>query len=273
MYTIGAFSKLCHISPRMLRYYDSLGLLAPARVDPETGYRYYDSAQLGRLERIQRLSAYGFPLSQVEELLDLDAAALARRIRERRLAVYEELARLRLQVRRMEEELLKMEDMDMISQQYHVVLLTEPPRRVLTLRRTIPVHEIHGLFQDLHALAAELGLRRTGPTQSAYLGQEFHYERMDIEAQMEVDGAAPQVKTLPGGLYAAVSHMGPYSALQRAYTALCAWVGEHPEYQVCGPALERYLKDETDGVPPEELETGVMLPVRLCEPSSGGALL
>lgn len=67
MYTIGAFSKLCHISPRMLRYYDSLGLLAPARVDPETGYRYYDSAQLGRLERIQRLSAYGFPLSQVEE--------------------------------------------------------------------------------------------------------------------------------------------------------------------------------------------------------------
>lgn len=160
----------------------------------------------------------------------------------------------------------------MISQQYHVVLLTEPPRRVLALRRTIPVHAIHDLFQDLHALAAKLGLRQTGPTQSAYLGQEFHHEHMDIEAQMEVDGAAPQeVKTLPGGLYAAVSHTGPYSTLQHAYTALFTWVGEHPEYQVCGPALERYLKDETTGLPPEELETGVLLPVRKQEdaPVSG----
>ena len=109
MYTIGAFSKLCRISPRMLRHYDALGLLHPALVDPETGYRYYDTAQLERVERIRRLSAYGFPLAQVPELLALDADTLALHIRERRRAVCRELAELQLQVRRMEEELRQME--------------------------------------------------------------------------------------------------------------------------------------------------------------------
>lgn len=261
MYTIGAFSKLCRISPRMLRHYDTLGLLHPALVDPETGYRYYDAAQLERVEHIRRLSAYGFPLAQVPELLALDADTLALRIRARRLAVCGELAELQLQVRRMEEELGQMEDIDMISERYHVVMLREPPRRVLALRRTAGVGQIHDLIQDLHALVGELGLRRTGPVQLAHLGQDFDPERMELEAQAEVDGEAPQVKTLPGGLYAAVTHTGPYTAIRDAYGALCSWVGEHPEYQVCGPALERYLKDETCGLPPESFETGVMLPV------------
>ena len=49
MYTIGAFSKLSHVSARMLRHYDAIGLLRPAHVDPDTAYRYYDEAQLSTL--------------------------------------------------------------------------------------------------------------------------------------------------------------------------------------------------------------------------------
>ncbi|WP_374020100.1 MerR family DNA-binding transcriptional regulator [Paenibacillus thiaminolyticus] len=36
---IGDFSKLTQVSIRMLRYYDEIGLLKPARVDELTGYR------------------------------------------------------------------------------------------------------------------------------------------------------------------------------------------------------------------------------------------
>ncbi|CAM5401545.1 HTH merR-type domain-containing protein OS=Streptomyces aurantiogriseus OX=66870 GN=GCM10010251_39740 PE=4 SV=1 [Streptomyces aurantiogriseus] len=39
--TIGAFAKACRLSPKALRLYDELELLRPARVDPDTGYRYY----------------------------------------------------------------------------------------------------------------------------------------------------------------------------------------------------------------------------------------
>lgn len=261
MYTIGAFSKLSHLSARMLRYYDALGLLRPARVDPETGYRYYDSAQLVRLEAIRRLRDYGFSLAEVPELLELEQGELALRLRQRRLDAYRELAGLRAQVRRLEEELMQMEDIDMLKNTYQVILLPDPPRRMLTLRRTIAMSQIHDLFQDLRQEAAKRGLRQSGPTQSAYLGCEFNYEHMDMEAQMEVEGADPGIRTIPGGLYAATTHRGSYETLQYAYNAVCGWLGEHPEYRVCGPALERYLKDETSGAPPEEYETGILFPV------------
>ena len=46
MLKIGEFSKLSHVSVRMLRHYDEIGLLHPQRVDPITGYRLYGEEQL-----------------------------------------------------------------------------------------------------------------------------------------------------------------------------------------------------------------------------------
>lgn len=41
MLKIGLFSKLSRVSIRMLRYYDEMGLLCPAYIDPDSDYRYY----------------------------------------------------------------------------------------------------------------------------------------------------------------------------------------------------------------------------------------
>lgn len=43
MFKIGEFSQFTHISVKMLRHYDDLGLLKPAQVDRWTGYRYYSA--------------------------------------------------------------------------------------------------------------------------------------------------------------------------------------------------------------------------------------
>jgi MerR family regulatory protein len=37
-FRIGEFSQIARVSGRLLRYYDSIGLLRPQRIDPETGY-------------------------------------------------------------------------------------------------------------------------------------------------------------------------------------------------------------------------------------------
>ena len=41
MFRIGEFSRIARVSMRLLRYYDEIGLLRPAKVDPGTGYRGY----------------------------------------------------------------------------------------------------------------------------------------------------------------------------------------------------------------------------------------
>jgi DNA-binding transcriptional MerR regulator len=44
--SIGEFARRSRLSVKVLRLYDELGVLIPARVDRGSGYRYYDGAQL-----------------------------------------------------------------------------------------------------------------------------------------------------------------------------------------------------------------------------------
>jgi DNA-binding transcriptional MerR regulator len=70
MFTIGEFGRLGGVSVRTLRHYDEIGLLRPASVDPDTGYRGYLPAQLGQLNRIMALKELGLSLTQTRRLLD-----------------------------------------------------------------------------------------------------------------------------------------------------------------------------------------------------------
>lgn len=261
MLTIGAFSKLSRVSTRMLRYYDAMALLRPAHVGEDNGYRYYDENQLGELARIERLKRYGFPLAEIRDLLALPEPELARRVHQRRLAAYAQLNDLRAALRRMEDDIIQMEGIGMLQDKYHVIIMEDPAQRVFSLRRTINVAQTHELFQELHRELDRRGLKRTGCTQQLYHGREFSYEEMDVEAQAVVDGEGPGVTERPAQTCAAVTHTGPYEDLKYAYDALCAWLAQHTEYQVCGPAIERYIRDEGEVSSPEELVTGVLFPV------------
>lgn len=260
MDTIGEFAKRSHVSARMLRHYDAIGLLRPAHVAP-SGYRYYDAAQLPVLTRIETLKGYGFTLAQIAELLPLPEEALARRIHARRIAAYEELAGLREALRRMEADIRRMEGNTMVPERYHIIMMQNPAQRVFGIRRTICIGEMHAVFDELYREMEKRGLTRAGATQSVFHGETYSYEQMDVEAQAEVLGDDPDVQILPACTCVCTTHIGPYSELKYAYEAIGGWLAAHPAYTVCGPAIERYLKDEQTACSPEEMETGVLVPV------------
>ncbi|MEW2508801.1 MerR family transcriptional regulator [Streptomyces sp. NPDC046870] len=79
--TIGTFARASRLSPKALRLYDELDLLPPARVDPDTGYRYYALAQLERARLVAWLRRLGMPLAKIRAVCALDAADAAREIR------------------------------------------------------------------------------------------------------------------------------------------------------------------------------------------------
>jgi DNA-binding transcriptional MerR regulator len=76
---IGRFSRLTGLSVKALRHYDELGLLRPATVDPQTGYRSYSSAQVGQAEAIRTLRLE-LPLDDIATLLGTDDPAAVRRV-------------------------------------------------------------------------------------------------------------------------------------------------------------------------------------------------
>ena len=69
-FKIGEFSKLCQVTVKTLRHYETIGLLSSVEVDEWTGYRYYDIAQLRRMNRIIYLKRLGFSLEEITELFE-----------------------------------------------------------------------------------------------------------------------------------------------------------------------------------------------------------
>jgi DNA-binding transcriptional MerR regulator len=67
-YRIGAFSVVGGISARTLRFYDRIGLLRPARIDPRTRYRLYLARQLRELAAIMELKEAGVPLAEIRRI-------------------------------------------------------------------------------------------------------------------------------------------------------------------------------------------------------------
>ncbi|MFI2509436.1 MerR family transcriptional regulator [Streptomyces sp. NPDC018972] len=74
---IGAFATRARLSAKALRLYDRLGLLAPARVDAATGYRFYRPGQVERARLVALLRQLDMPLARIAEVVDADDGATA----------------------------------------------------------------------------------------------------------------------------------------------------------------------------------------------------
>jgi DNA-binding transcriptional MerR regulator len=77
---IGEFARLSRLSAKALRLYDELGLLPPARVDPDSGYRWYAAGQLDNARLVASLRQIGVPLAQIQLILGLEPEAAAQQV-------------------------------------------------------------------------------------------------------------------------------------------------------------------------------------------------
>ncbi|MCZ0730683.1 MerR family transcriptional regulator [Mycolicibacterium iranicum] len=68
-WSIQQAARVSGVTARTLRYYDEIGLLAPARVGAN-GYRYYEREQLLRLQQILLLRELGLDLATIGKVVD-----------------------------------------------------------------------------------------------------------------------------------------------------------------------------------------------------------
>ena len=94
---IKEFARLTGVSVRTLHYYDEIGLLKPAFVDKQNGYRDYDKKSLERMVEILFYRELDFPLKTILKILsspDYDKATALRRQKELLTLKKERLERL-----------------------------------------------------------------------------------------------------------------------------------------------------------------------------------
>lgn len=69
-FTVGEIARQADVTPKTVRYYETLGLLPPAERS-ENGYRRYRTEDLNRLVFIQRAKALGLTLEEIGELVSV----------------------------------------------------------------------------------------------------------------------------------------------------------------------------------------------------------
>jgi DNA-binding transcriptional MerR regulator len=73
---IGTFALQTGLSIPMLRYYHEIGVLEPASVDPDTGYRRYAREQAAQARLISRLRSVEVPVTELTQALAADGSGL-----------------------------------------------------------------------------------------------------------------------------------------------------------------------------------------------------
>ena len=68
LYKIGMFAAMNRVTVKTLRFYEEQGLLLPALIHPESGYRYYTLSQMAVLHQITALKMAGFTLEEIARI-------------------------------------------------------------------------------------------------------------------------------------------------------------------------------------------------------------
>lgn len=253
MFKIGEFSRFSRVSVKMLRYYDELGLFKPARVDPDTGYRYYSAGQLPRLNRLVALKDLGFRLEQIDLLLDEDLTTeqLRGMLKLRRAELEVQMHEMAEQLKQVDARLIQLEQGESGTQA--VVLRAVTTLMVAAIRQ--PVNEedasIALLFEELEAYVAQYWARAPLPPLVLYHNAEFSEQGEDCEVMVPVlkplpTNARVAIRELPGfDSMACLIHTGRYEDLPQAFSVLLGWI-EHNGYTIAGPTRELYLRFGAD---------------------------
>jgi DNA-binding transcriptional MerR regulator len=283
MFRIGDFSRFTRVSVKMLRHYDEIGLLRPAHVDRESGYRYYAADQLPRLNRIIALKDLGFSLDQIGALLaeDMPLEELRGMLRLRRAEVAERLRAEQLRLAQIEARLRQIEQ-EARPPHYDVVLRAAPAQLVASIRATVPSpgEPIARMFDALEQYAADRQVRAASSPLTIFHDAEYREEQIDVETAVPLSAPVlPHgricVRELPAiPMMACVVYTGGYERMSEVLEALLRWVAANG-YCAAGALREVYLRFGADhagvlGLPqafladdPALFVTEVQLPVAI----------
>ncbi|HYP55304.1 MAG TPA: MerR family transcriptional regulator [Solirubrobacterales bacterium] len=264
--SIGTFARLTRLTHKALRLYDSRGLLTPAFVDPESGYRYYARTQVATAAAIALLRSLDVSLDVIGQIIGSEDPARAQQLLEgERRRVTAEIERRRGALSTLERLL----DSDPLRP-YEVEATTEPERLLVALEGRVEAErlpdDVASLHRSLRREVAEQGWKVGDPTFGLYPLDLPDASHAVVALPVEADAGVPSERLLelPGGAALTTLHVGAYEELPLAYAAIFSHAADL-ELQPAAPVREQYLSDP-DAVRPDELATRLTVCVEAADP-------
>jgi DNA-binding transcriptional MerR regulator/effector-binding domain-containing protein len=263
---------MTHLSVIALRHYHEVGLLIPAEIDEQSGYRFYEPGQVGTAQVIRRFRDLGMPLDQIREVLQAPDVLVRNEV-------------IAAHLQRMEAQLALTQSVVASLRS----LLERPPQpvavehrsvgaiRALAICDQVPAPDLdtwwEAAFRVLDAaLAAAATARPAGPRAALYPAAFFELGAGEVVAYIPVAGHVPaagraEVLQIPAAELAVAVHQGTLADVDQTYGALGIYVAER-ELGVDGPIREHYLVTQFDTDDESDLVTEVCWPVSYTAPAT-----
>ena len=244
---IGRFAAAARLSAKALRLYDENGLLPPARVDPDSGYRYYRQEQLALATTIRLLRSCGMPLAEIRAFLAAPSEGVLLEY-ERGLAdeLVERRRILRYLRHRLKEETMfevqtkQVQEQTYVSRSKRVRIAELEPFIVDTIRELSAAHEASD-----HAF-------------SVYHGEVNQEDDGPVEVCVPTAAGDKQIPAGEVAFTVATGAQCTFPEIIGAYDAVAKWATDNGR-EFTGPPREIYRSDPERG---EEERMEIAWPIR-----------
>ena len=255
---------MTQLSVKTLRHYHEVELLAPHRVDPASGYRYYTLDQIPTAQVVRRLRDLGMPIADVRAVLTSAPA-------ERNALISGHLERLENQLaatRSAVESLRAI--LDRPAQRMRIEHRSVGATPAAAISASVEREQLlswwQGAVGELRAtVTATDTLTPTGVPGALFGYDIFARDHGAVTVFIPVDGVVSPVgrvrpATIAPAELAVIVHRGPHDDVDFAYSALGDYATRH-EISVEGPLREYYEKFSWDTDDPAQWCTALCWPV------------
>ncbi|MBT2763637.1 MerR family transcriptional regulator [Paenibacillus sp. ISL-20] len=257
MMKISAFAKVSGISIKTLRYYDELGLLKPAHVDEQSGYRYYSEEQLLTVKRIAAYKEQGFTLEQLQPFFeeDIDTDVVKNKLADKMTELQHAMRTLQLQLDEVNSRMSRLEPSEAGDPAGPIRIREVPSQLAASIRDQVPPSQLCLLLDEITKYAIFYGEPEV--SQLIILWHDDgsgNANVADIEIAIPITGDIPangrvRVDFLPELQSAAslVHRCDPYGYSCPAVPELKAWISSQGLVQSDRePIREIYLTSDKD---------------------------
>ena len=245
LYKIGMFAAMNHVTVKALRFYEEQGLLIPALIHLETGYRYYTLSQMAVLHQITALKLAGFTLEEIARInAGADEEAVLLKKKAELLGKISELTR---QIAVVDGYLSKRKN----GLSSPVLVKTIPETTVAAMKIRLDSYDsLFDRMPEMGALMEKVGCECAIPEYCFINYLEPGYKDEDV--LVEICESVVAAKKETGGLYfrtlpeiqaACIFHKGSYHTFAESYETVLKYIEENG-YEIAGEIRESYI----DGV-------------------------
>ncbi len=262
-YRIGMFASMNRVTIKALRHYDEQGLLEPAYIEEENGYRYYASSQMADLHQILALKNMGFSLEEIREIQK--GKSEKELLFAKKKQILKEIAELTAKLAQVESYLTE----ERIDLSAHVLIKSLPEVIVATMKVTVENYD--NLFELMPKMGAEMerldcicahpGYCFTHYLEPGYKEEQILVETCEAVTEIGMDSNLVKFQIFPNIKEAAcIFHKGSYNTFPKSYAKVLKYIEENG-YKISGNIRESYIDGVWNKDAEDEWLSEIQIPV------------